>query len=72
MPIHEFRARIYSLVDHVKASEHASGVEQVLNAGEPEARRKADRLRDGIPVSQVVLEELHATAQTLGVRADLG
>src|SRR5688572_32755234 len=70
MPIEEFRARIDRLVDHVKASEVASGVPEVFIAGEPEARRKSDRLRDGIPVSQVVLEELRATAQRLGVRAD--
>ena len=72
MPIDEFRARIDRLVDHVKASELASGVEEVFIAGEPEARRKSDRLRDGIPVSDVVLEELRATAHSLGLRANLG
>src|SRR6266545_3392796 len=45
MPIEEFRARIDRLVDHVKASEVASGVEEIFIAGEPEARRKAERQR---------------------------
>ena len=72
MPIEEFRARIDRLVDHVKASEVASGVEEVFIAGEPEARRKAERLRDGIPVSAVVLEELGGVARGLGLSADLG
>ena len=72
MPIEEFRARIDRLVDQVKASEVASGVEEVFIAGEPEARRKAERLRDGIPVSAVVLEELAGVARGLGLSADLG
>jgi LDH2 family malate/lactate/ureidoglycolate dehydrogenase len=72
MPIEEFRARIDRLVDHVKASEVASGVEEVFIAGEPEARRKAARLRDGIPVSAVVLEELGGVARGLGLSANLG
>ena len=40
-------------------------------AGEPEARRKVERLRDGIPVSAVVVEELTGLARELGLRADL-
>jgi len=72
MPLSEFRARIDRLVDHVKTSELASGVEEVFIAGEPEARRKADRLRDGIPLSAVVLEELRDVAQSLDVGAELG
>jgi LDH2 family malate/lactate/ureidoglycolate dehydrogenase len=71
MPLPEFRERIDRLVDQVKASELASGVEEVMIAGEPEARRKAERLRDGIPVSAVVLEELTGLARELGLRAEL-
>jgi len=51
----------------VKASELASGVEEVMIAGEPEARRKAERLRDGIPVSAVVVDELAGLARELGL-----
>jgi LDH2 family malate/lactate/ureidoglycolate dehydrogenase len=40
-------------------------------AGEPEARRKAERLRDGIPVSAVLVEELTRLARELGLRAEL-
>jgi LDH2 family malate/lactate/ureidoglycolate dehydrogenase len=72
MPLDDFRARIDRLVDHVKASELASGVAEVFIAGEPEARRKIDRLREGIPLSAVVLDELRGVGQSLGVRADLG
>jgi LDH2 family malate/lactate/ureidoglycolate dehydrogenase len=71
MPLPEFGARIDRLVDQVKASELASGVEEVMIAGEPEARRKAERLRDGIPVSAVVLDELTGLARELGLHAEL-
>jgi LDH2 family malate/lactate/ureidoglycolate dehydrogenase len=67
MPLEEFRARVDRLVDQVKASEPASGVEEVLIAGEPEARCKAERLRDGIPLSAVVRDELRAVARELAV-----
>jgi LDH2 family malate/lactate/ureidoglycolate dehydrogenase len=71
MPLDEFRARIDRLVDMVKASEQASGVEEVLIAGEPEARRTAERLREGISLSAVVREELLALARELDLAADL-
>jgi LDH2 family malate/lactate/ureidoglycolate dehydrogenase len=67
MPLEEFRARIDRLVDQVKASEPASGVEEVLIAGEPEARCKVERLRDGIPLSAVVRDELREVARELAV-----
>ena len=56
----------------VKASEQASGVEEVFIAGEPEARRKAERLRDGIPLSDVVRDELRSLSRELGVAFELG
>ena len=49
----------------------ASGTAEVFIAGEPEARRKAGRLRDRIPVSAVVVEERHGVAQGLGLRDDI-
>jgi LDH2 family malate/lactate/ureidoglycolate dehydrogenase len=72
MPLDEFRARIDRLIEMVKASELASGVPEVFVAGEPEARRRAERLDAGIPLSDVVREELAALAQELGVALDLG
>ena len=67
MPLDDFRARIDRLVDMVKASEQASGVEEIFIAGEPEARRNTERLREGIPLSDVVREELRGLATELGV-----
>jgi LDH2 family malate/lactate/ureidoglycolate dehydrogenase len=71
MPVEEFRARVTRLVEMVKASERAKGVEEVYVAGEIEFRRKAERLRNGIPISGVVRDELRGLAADAGVPFDL-
>jgi LDH2 family malate/lactate/ureidoglycolate dehydrogenase len=71
MPLTEFRARIDRLVDMIKASERAAGVEEVFVPGEPERRRHAERSRHGIPLSDVVHDELAALARAHGVAFDL-
>src|SRR2546428_13734019 len=63
MPLDEFCRRIDRLVEMVKKSELARGVDEVFIAGEIEFRRRADRLRDGIPLSQVVFKELETLAE---------
>jgi LDH2 family malate/lactate/ureidoglycolate dehydrogenase len=71
MPVEEFRARVTRLIEMVKASERAKGVEEVYIAGEIEFRRKAERLRNGIPISGVVRDELRGLAADAGVPFDL-
>jgi LDH2 family malate/lactate/ureidoglycolate dehydrogenase len=71
MPLPEFRARVTRLVEMVKASDRARGVEEVYIAGEIEFRRKAERLRNGIPISRVVHDELRGLAADAGVPFDL-
>ncbi|MGH7279443.1 MAG: Ldh family oxidoreductase [Candidatus Rokuibacteriota bacterium] len=66
MPLDEFRARVDRLVDMIKASTRAAGVEEVYVPGEPEFRRHAERTRDGIPLSEVVYEELRQVAAATG------
>ncbi len=66
MPLDEFRARVDRLVGMVKASERAAGVEEVYIAGEIEFRRKAERLKNGIPLSDVVYQELKTLAAECG------
>ena len=72
MPLDEFRHRIDRLVEMVKSSKPAHGVDEVFIAGEIEFRLRADRLRDGIPLSQVVYEELRTLAEESAVPFDLG
>ncbi len=72
VPLPEFRARVDRLVRQIKASGRARGVAEVFVAGEIEFRRRAERLRTGIPLSAVVHEELRGLAEELGVEFGLG
>src|SRR5258705_7364732 len=72
MELDEFCRRIDRLVEMVKKSELARGVDEVFIAGEIEFRRRADRLRDGIPLSQVVFEELETLAEESAATVRLG
>jgi LDH2 family malate/lactate/ureidoglycolate dehydrogenase len=71
MPLDEFRGRIDRLVRMVKASRRARGVDEVFLPGEIEFRKKAERERDGIPLSAVVRTELEGLSRELGVPFDL-
>jgi hydroxycarboxylate dehydrogenase B len=54
-------------VDWVKSSKPLPGVEEVLVAGEPELRRKAERERDGIPVDHTTWTEVTKAAAATGL-----
>jgi LDH2 family malate/lactate/ureidoglycolate dehydrogenase len=71
MPLAEFGARVDRLIGHVKSSAPAPGVGEVFVAGELEFRRRAERARDGIPLSQVVCRELEGLAAEHGIRREL-
>jgi LDH2 family malate/lactate/ureidoglycolate dehydrogenase len=51
----------------VKSVPPAAGVDEVLVPGEPEARARAARLRDGIPVPDRTWTEIQETATSVGV-----
>ena len=70
MPLDEFRNRVDRLIGQIKSSARAAGVEEVHVAGEIEHRRRAERLRAGIPLSDVVYRELAALAAASGVAFD--
>jgi LDH2 family malate/lactate/ureidoglycolate dehydrogenase len=55
----------------VKASRRAPGVEEIYIAGEIEFKRKAERLRNGVPLSHVVFRELRDLAEQARVPFDL-
>ena len=67
LPLAEFRARVDALVRDVRSCAPAEGVERVLVPGELEARRRAERLRSGVPLSSALLEQLDAIGRELGV-----
>ena len=65
----EFRARMDALVRDVRASERAEGVERIWMPGEIEHYRRIDRERDGIPLPNVLVDDLNGFAAELGAPA---
>jgi LDH2 family malate/lactate/ureidoglycolate dehydrogenase len=66
----EFDALADSVADRLKAIPPAAGFSEVLVPGEPEARTRAARSRDGIPIPDRTWEAIHATARELRVSID--
>jgi len=56
-----------TLIERVRASPTAEGVDEVLIAGEPERRHEAERRRTGIPYSVGEVATLQAEAAKAGV-----
>ena len=63
-----FVAEAMAYVDYVKSSKPAEGMDEVLVPGEPEARTRARRLAEGVPLQVDTWDNLRSFAQDLGVR----
>jgi uncharacterized oxidoreductase len=61
---------IDALVGYVKSARPRAGFDEVLVPGEPERRRRAERLAQGIEVDQRTWAEILAAAAALGVAHD--
>jgi LDH2 family malate/lactate/ureidoglycolate dehydrogenase len=64
----DYRARMDTLVERVRAVPKAEGFSEILMPGEPEARLEAKHRRTGIPYSPHDLAPLHAEAAKAGVQ----
>ncbi len=62
-----FVAEAREYANYVKASRLAQGVDEVLVPGEPEARARADRLANGVPLQVDTWRSIVATARGLGL-----
>ena len=62
LPPDEFHASLKSLVDWVRSAPLASGSEEILIPGEPEARTMRDRLAKGVPVEDETWKRIEACA----------
>lgn len=69
LPVEEFTARMERLVALVKTTPPAPGYDEVMVAGDPEWRTEAERLKNGIPISDGNWESLIKTAARVGVPA---
>ena len=63
----EFMADVEQLVEYVRSSALAPGFEEILIPGEPEARERTRREKDGIPVDVETWRQITETAGRYGV-----
>jgi len=66
-PSDMFGESVESIAGRLKAVKPASGFEEVLLPGEPEARARDQRLREGIPLPDTTWEAICSVAHKLGV-----
>jgi hydroxycarboxylate dehydrogenase B len=62
-----FAQEIDAFITHVKSSRTVMPDGEILMPGEPEARSRARRLRDGIEIDDATWSQLAATGESLGV-----
>ena len=72
MPVPLFQAGVFPLIQQLRASELATGVEHIYLPGELECRRREVRLQDGIPLPEEATTTLQAMAEDLGLALELG
>ena len=63
MPMEEYRTRMDTLVERVKACPRAEGFDEILIPGEPEARERERRIEAGIPLTADIVEALCGEAK---------
>jgi LDH2 family malate/lactate/ureidoglycolate dehydrogenase len=71
MPIPRFQAGVSTLIQQLRASELASGVERILLPGELESERREARLQEGIPLLEDAITTLQAVAKGLGLQLEI-
>lgn len=63
----QYRARMDTLVERIRACPKAEGFDEILLPGEPEAREEQKRRRSGIPYGEGELDALYEEAARAGV-----
>ena len=66
-PLPEFLRAVEAMIDDLKSTPRAEGVDEIWMPGEMEMHRREEGLRNGFPVSRVVLDEVRAVGALLGV-----
>ena len=66
-PLPEFLRAVEAMIDDLKSTPRAEGVDEIWMPGEMEMHRREEALRNGFPVSRVVLDEVRAVGALLGV-----
>ena len=66
-PLAEFEADMERMIERLKATPRAPGVEEILYPGEGEARAAERAARQGVGLPAATVEELNAHARRLGI-----
>jgi uncharacterized oxidoreductase len=66
-PEHLLPAELSRFLAYVKSTKPIDANEPVLLPGEPEAKRRAERLETGIPLTEETCDALRATARSVGL-----
>jgi LDH2 family malate/lactate/ureidoglycolate dehydrogenase len=67
-PSSAFLQAMDGMIADLKDTPRTEGVEEIWMPGEMERRRREERLRDGFPVSRVVLDEVTAVGAEFGIQ----
>ncbi len=70
VPVDEFKANVGRMIDHMKSSRRAPGVDEILYPGEPEHRTRAARIHDGIPIDPHTWDWLKRKCEQVGVSVE--
>jgi LDH2 family malate/lactate/ureidoglycolate dehydrogenase len=66
-----FKARVMTLIQQIRASEPAEGIERIFLPGELEFTRREARLQDGIPIPDDARTTLQTIAENLGLPLEI-
>ena len=66
----DFKKRVDKLIRDIKSSPTRPGLNEILMPGEPELRTREERLRSGIPVSEITWNTTLGLAKKYGVDLD--
>lgn len=70
-PLTEFKTDMDRMLQRLKSSRKAEGQARIYVAGEKEYGETESRLRDGIPLPDTVVDDLHALASEFGVELNV-
>src|SRR5581483_1851226 len=71
MPLDEYKARLDTLLQEIKASELRPGFDRIYLPGELEHLREQEKLAHGAPLERAVFDDLKQLAATLNIPFDL-
>ena len=71
LPIETFKVRVADVLNEFHTCPPASGVKRVYTPGEIEAEREQISQRDGIEISDAVMEEVLRVGRRYGVTLDI-